>query len=92
MSNSYKTYYEPPPGVIRATGEPAISRYWEAADGNGMTRQSNYWGKMPDGDWQLAGAAKMGGREIEPGFFVFDRLLTGFVKFSDMRPMATKEP
>jgi hypothetical protein len=32
----YKTYYEPPPGVIRSTGEPAISRYWEADDGSGM--------------------------------------------------------
>lgn len=40
----YKTYYESAPGVIRSTGEPAISRFWEAA-GGGMWCQSNYWDK-----------------------------------------------
>jgi len=24
----YKTYFEPQPGVIRATGEPAILKFW----------------------------------------------------------------
>jgi hypothetical protein len=82
----YKTYYESAPGVIRSTGEPAISRSWEAADGTGMWRQSNYWGNMTSSISSLKGASV--GREVEPGFFVFDHLVTGFVKFSDMRPMA----
>jgi hypothetical protein len=89
-SDTWARYYEPPPGVIRSTGEPAISRYWEAADGSGVTRQSNYWGNLTSSIWPLKGA--VGGREVEPGFFVFDRLLIAFAKFSDMRPMATKEP
>jgi len=48
----YNTYYEPQPGVIRSTGEPAISRYWEAADGSGMWRQSNYWVPTLTGLWE----------------------------------------
>lgn len=81
----YKSYFESAPGVIRSTGEPAISRYWEAADGSGMWRQSNYWGNMTSSISSLKGA--VGGREVEPGFFVFDRLRTGFIKFRDVRPM-----
>ena len=81
----YKTYYESAPGVIRSTGEPAISRFWEAADGTGMWRQSNYWGNMTGSISSLKGA--VGGREVESGFFVFDRLRTGFIKFRDVRPM-----
>ncbi len=57
----YKTYFEPSPGVIRSTGEPAISRFWEADDGSGMWRQSNYWGNTSSNDWSLNGA--VGGRD-----------------------------
>jgi hypothetical protein len=96
----YKTYYESQPGVIRSTGEPAISRLWEAADSSGMWRQSNYWGKIPPNDWTLGGRDAMkalGGVEVEPDFWFFDKLVTGYVKFSDgkfldMKPLATKEP
>ena len=91
----YKTYYESAPGVIRSTGEPAISRCWEAPDGSGMWRQSNYWGKLPTPDWTLGGrdAMKaMGGVEVEPDFWFFDKLVTAYVKFSGMKPLATKEP
>ena len=42
----YKSYHESAPGVVRSTGEPAISRFWEAADGSGMWRQSNCWGNI----------------------------------------------
>ena len=90
MEMDYRAYFESAPGVIRSTGEPAISRCWEAADGSGEWRQSNYWGNMTVSIVSLDDT--VGGREVEPGFFVFDRLRTGFVKFSDMRPMATKEP
>ena len=87
----YKTYYESPPGVIRSTGEPAISRYWEAADGSGMWRQSNYWGKSGTSDWTLGSRESMqskGGVEVEPDFWFFDKPATAYVKFSDMRPRA----
>jgi hypothetical protein len=91
----YKTYFESAPGVIRSTGEPAISRLWEAADGSGMWRESNYWGKSGTNDWTLRSPEYMqsiGGMEVEPGFWVFERTITAFIKFSDMGPMAAKEP
>jgi hypothetical protein len=91
----YKTYFESAPGVIRSTGEPAISRLWETDDGSGMWRQSNYWGKSGASDWTLGSPEYMqsiGAVEVEPGFWVFEQTITGFVKFSDVRPMAKEEP
>jgi hypothetical protein len=91
----YKSYYEPSPGVIRSTGEAAISRYWEAADGSGMWVQSNYWGKTGTSVRTLGTKEYMqsiGGVEVEPDFWFFDRPIAGYIKFSDVRPMATKEP
>lgn len=91
----YKRYYEPSPGIIRSTGEPAISRYWEAADGSGMWVQSNCWGKSGTSNWTLGTREYMqsiGGVEVEPDFWFFDKPVTAYIKFSDMRPMASKEP
>jgi hypothetical protein len=90
----YETYYESAPGVIRSTGEPAISRLWRAADGSGMWRQSNYWGKTGTTDWTLVSREHMqskGGVEVEAEFWFFDKLITAFVKFSDLKPMTTKK-
>jgi len=87
----YETYYESAPGVIRSTGEPAISRLWKAADGSGMWRQSNYWGKSGTTNWTLGTrehTQSKGGVEVEPDFWFFDKPATAYVKFSDMRPMA----
>jgi hypothetical protein len=55
----YKTYYESAPGLIRSNGEPAVSRLWQAADGSGMWRQSNYWGKSGITDWTLVSREHM---------------------------------
>ena len=90
----YKTYYEPAPGVIRSNGEPAISRFWEDADGSGMLRQSNYWGKSGTSDSTLGSREFMqskGAVEVEPDFWVFDKPVCAHIKFSDMRPITTKE-
>ncbi len=87
----YRTYYESAPGVIRSTGEPAISRYWGAADGSGMWTQSNYWGKSGTRERTLGTREHMqsiGGVEVEPDFWFFDKPATAYVKFSDMRPRA----
>jgi hypothetical protein len=91
----YKTYYESAPGIIRSNGEPAVSRLWQAADGSGMWRQSNYWGKSGTTDWTLVSREHMqskGGVEVEPDFWFFDELVTAYVKFSDFRPTATGKP
>src|SRR5208337_1674279 len=87
----YKTYYESAPGVIRSTGEPAISRYWGAADGSGMWTQSNYWGKSGTRERTLETREHVrgeGGVEVEPDFWFFDKPATAYVKFSAMRPRA----
>ncbi len=47
-----KRYYESAPGVIRSTGEPAISRFWEAVDGSGMWRQGAAMGFWKSKEWQ----------------------------------------
>ena len=40
----YKTYYESAPGVIRSTGELAISRFWQGSLYPSLNR--NNWGKI----------------------------------------------
>jgi hypothetical protein len=84
----YKSYHESQPGVIRSTGEPAILRFWEAADGSGMWLQSNCWGKLGTSNWTLGGVdymKELGGVEVEPGFWVLEKPATAYIKFSDMR-------
>jgi hypothetical protein len=79
-----ETYYESAPGVIRSTGEPAISRFW--ADGTGMWRQSNFWGKSGPRDYAFGSREFMqskGGVEVEPDFWLFDEPVTAYTKFPD---------
>ncbi len=83
---------EPPTAMMGSTDDLSISRYWESLDGSGMTRQSNHWGNLGNAKWPLGSVERMkaqGGREVPPGsgFFVFDKPLTGFIRFADMTPL-----
>lgn len=61
------------------------SVYQEATDGSGYWRTSDHWGTLGTSHYDLGltdaqmGAA--GGKQVEPGFWLFDRMVTGFFRY-----------
>jgi hypothetical protein len=71
-----------PAGFNRA-GEPLYSYYWKSADGRGMYRQSNHWGRMNTSVWSLKGP---GGYSASPNEFkmFYGGMPTGYIDYLDM--------
>jgi len=64
-----------------------ISFYKQSLDRRGMWRTSNHWGQLGRSNWTLGSPEFMrslGGREVEPGFWYFDKPVTGYVGIDDM--------
>lgn len=72
---------------LKSAGRQGFSLYQEAIDGSGMWRTSNHWGQLGKTSWTLGGADTMkalGGVEVEPNFWYFEKPVSGFVRYEDM--------
>lgn len=72
---------------LTSVGRQGFSLYQEAIDGGGMWRTSNHWGQLGTSTWTLGSPEKMralGGVEIEPNFWYFEKPVTGFVRYENM--------
>ena len=71
-----------------ANGEIGISYYQESIDRLGFWRKSDHWGNLgPGSGYSLnVNFADIGGRLVpgESNLWLFDRPVTGFVKYSDI--------
>lgn len=72
---------------LTSAGRQGFSLYQEAIDRSGMWRTSNHWGQSGENSWTLGTPEEMralGGVEVEPNFWYFEKPVTGFVRYENM--------